>query len=205
MGSPSRRIHRRSWLLSMATATALAAIWAASGCGPTPKPVRNTVQPDAALVPSPPMGKIEVDCEPGEAQVVVDDQPRGTADEIARGGGMELPQGHHRIEDRAADVLEVDVDPVGTGRAQIRRETSRLVVDAGIESELFDHVLALHRSAGDTHGATALDPGDLSDGGSDRAAGGGDHHGLPGLRLSHPQQAEVGGEAGHPQHADGRR
>jgi hypothetical protein len=90
--------HRHPWLLAMTMTMAATATVLATGCGPKPKPVRSTVEPDAAPAPPPPMGKITVDCEPVEAQIIVDDQPRGTAEEITRLGGMELPQGHHRIE-----------------------------------------------------------------------------------------------------------
>lgn len=69
-----------------------------AGCGPRPAPVKSTARPDAAPASAVPTGKIEVDCSPGEAQIVVDDQPRGTANEIMQRGGLELPRGHHRIE-----------------------------------------------------------------------------------------------------------
>lgn len=68
------------------------------GCGSTPTPVRTTVTPDAAPGPSKSAGRIDVDCEPRDAQVLVDDQLRGTADEVVKAGGLSLDQGHHRIE-----------------------------------------------------------------------------------------------------------
>ena len=47
---------------------------------------------------------------------------------------VDLPE--HGVEDLAADVVEEDVDPVGTRLAQPRRDVLRLVVDPCVEAEL---------------------------------------------------------------------
>lgn len=71
----------------------------AGGCGPStkPLPVQHQVRPDAAP-PAAPSGRITFDCEPAEAQVVVDGSSLGTAAELVERGGAQLPMGHHRIE-----------------------------------------------------------------------------------------------------------
>src|SRR5689334_23877069 len=48
-----------------------------------------------------------------------------------------------RSEDLAADVVEEDVDPVGTRLAQPRRDVLRLVVDPRVEAELIGDPCAL--------------------------------------------------------------
>lgn len=55
--------------------------------------------------------------------------------------------------------------------------------------------------AGNTHAAAALELGDLADHRTYRAAGRGHDHGFTRFRLSDVEQAHVGGEAGHAQHA----
>jgi len=97
MGRSTRRetVAPARWLRQAALITlALAAV----ACSSAVKPVQTTVKPDAAPKASPETGRIDVDCEPGEARVVVDEQPRGTANEITQRGGLELSRGHHRIE-----------------------------------------------------------------------------------------------------------
>jgi hypothetical protein len=68
------------------------------GCSSTLKPIKTQATPDAAPAAPANTGRIDVDCEPGEAQVVVDEQPRGSANEIVKAGGLQLSRGHHRIE-----------------------------------------------------------------------------------------------------------
>ena len=43
---------------------------------------------------------------------------------------------HDRVGDRAADVVEVDVDAVGRGRRELAREVAGLVVEGRVEAEL---------------------------------------------------------------------
>src|SRR5262249_11345671 len=118
--------------------------------------------------------------------------------------GEEVEVGEHGIADRAADVVEVDIDAVrarrldGGGKVRLR-----LVVDAGIEPQLVLDVGALLGSACDADGAAAGNPGDLAHDLADCAGGGGDHHGLTGLGPPDLQEAEVGGHAGHAEHAVG--
>lgn len=69
----------------------------AAGCGPTGKQqIQSRAQPDAA--PPQPTGRITFDCQPPEAQVVVDGDVLGTVKQLVEQGGATLPQGLHRIE-----------------------------------------------------------------------------------------------------------
>src|SRR5207249_2696726 len=61
---------------------------------------------------------------------------------------------HHRVEDHAADVLEVAVDAVRAGVLQRGDQRLRvavqLVVDAGVEAEFLYHVASLGCAASTT-------------------------------------------------------
>ena len=127
----------------------------------------------------------------GLGRVVARDQ---AADDDAR------ERVHHRqdrVEDLAADVLEVDVDALGAGRLQVALEVARLVVDAGIEAEFLHDVVALRLAAGDADRAAAPGLGELADHAADRAGGGGHHDRLPGLRRADFLHAEPGRESRH--------
>jgi len=60
----------------------------------------STGGPPAPVPPPTPSntGRIEFDCQPAEAWVVVDGERRGTVAEISRQGGLVLPQRVHRFE-----------------------------------------------------------------------------------------------------------
>ena len=72
--------------------------------------------------------------------------------------------------------------PFGTGGRELRRQIGGAMIDGGVEAQFFDDVAALFRAAGDADGAGAGHLGKLPDQRADRAAGGGDDHGL--TRLS---------------------
>ncbi len=80
-------------------------------------------------------------------------------------------------------------------------EPSRLVVDAGVETEFLHHVVALRFAARDTDRAAACRLGELADHAADRAGGGGYHHRFAGLRRADLLHAEVGRESRHPEAA----
>ena len=81
-------------------ATPALALTVLAACGPSGKrpahPGRGAAA--AANAPSQPTGRITFDCEPADAHVTVDGDAWGTAASIAARGGLELPQGLHRIE-----------------------------------------------------------------------------------------------------------
>ena len=108
----------------------------------------------------------------------------------------------HRVEDVAADVVEIDVDALGAMLAQRLLDVLALVVDGGVEAELVDEVagtspappampttrqpliLAICPTTVPTAPA-APETTTVS----------------PGLRLADLEQAEIGGHAGHAERA----
>ena len=138
--------------------------------------------------------------------------------EIARPGGSvrvvvgrdHAAQGHAAVvvhprddgvHDVAADVLEVDVDPVRAEPVQGRADVLALVVDGPVEPEFAGQPVALGLAAGDADHAGALQLGDLADDRADRTGGGGDDDGLARLRLADLAEAEPGRKARAAQNA----
>src|SRR5262249_61587082 len=79
-------------------------------------------------------------------------------------------------EDLPADVVEIEVDPIGRELAQACGDVVVLVVDRGGEAELIYDPAALLRAPGDAnHVAGALDVRDLADRRAGRAGRAGDH------------------------------
>ena len=71
---------------------------AGPACGPVVKDSdRPTARADAGPARAP-EGRIQLACEPTEAQVNIDGRDFGSAASIARRGGLTLPHGLHRIE-----------------------------------------------------------------------------------------------------------
>ena len=94
---------------------------------------------------------------------------------------MSIPLGHSSFS-RAANVL-------------------RLVVDRSVEAGLVGQPAAFLLPAGDADDAAALDLGDLPGDRAGRARRAGNDDGFACDRPAHVEQAEVGGDAGHPEHA----
>src|SRR5450755_2773553 len=94
-------------------------------------------------------------------------RPVVAADHAAQGDASERVHACDRgVEDRAADVLETSVNAVGRRLLERLVEglcvAMRLVVDAGVETELVDDVGALLDAAGDAYGTAAACPGELA-------------------------------------------
>src|ERR1700733_4042022 len=104
----------------------------------------------------------------------------------------------HRLEHRAADILEIDVDALGTSLFQFGRQMRIAMIEAVIEAEFASDVIAFVLAARDADGAGALDFRDLPDRRADRAGCRRYHHGLAGLRLSDIEQTRGGGHGGEP-------
>src|SRR5690606_19138434 len=111
----------------------------------------------------------------------------------------------HHLYDLAADIFEIDIDPLRRRRLEGGVHSAGLVVDAGVEAELGDDIVAFRLAAGDADDAAALELGDLPDDGADRTAGGRDHDGFARLRLADFHQAVMGGAARHAEDAQSRR
>src|SRR5690606_24198931 len=122
-----------------------------------------------------------------------------------RDAGMNVEEWQDGVEDRAADILEIDVDAAGNGFPELLREVRVVAVDAGVEAECLDHEAAFLRAAGNADDAAALYFGDLADDRADRAAGGSDHDRFTFLRLADPEQAVPCGEARHAENAQRMR
>jgi len=73
-----------------------ALLLAACAAPATPPPAHPPPPPRADAAPPAATGWIDLACEPEDARVVVDGEPRGTVKELS--GGLELPRGLHRIE-----------------------------------------------------------------------------------------------------------
>ena len=117
--------------------------------------------------------------------------------------GRSVEQWQHGVEHLAADVFKIHVDALGAGRCQQGRQIGAVVVNAGVKAQFLHGRAALVDTPGNTHHAAALELGDLSDHGADRAGGRGHHHRFTGLGRANVQQPHVGGEAGHAQHTQG--
>src|SRR6187455_225735 len=68
-----------------------------------------------------------------------------------------------RLENVAADIVEIDVDAVGSRRPQRLEGRAVLVIDRGVEAEFGRQPLALVLAAGDADDVAALDLRDLPD------------------------------------------
>src|SRR5271165_3361682 len=154
-----------------------------------------------------------------------DEKHRGIADRARRSGSRRvvvvadqtadcnarewIQQTHDRIQNVAADILEMCIDAVRCGVAQGFREFFRVlrlaVIDAGVEPQFIGHIAAFLPAAGDPDGAKAAELGQLADDATDSAARRADDEGLAGLRgqdfvisvpgrhARHADDAEIGG------------
>ena len=126
-----------------------------------------------------------------------------TPQSTTRAFGREAAE--HRVEDRAADVVEVHVDAPRAVLSERCRQVVLAVVDAGVETELVDHHAAFLGTAGDADHPGAGDLGDLA---GDRTGGtrrGRHHHCLAGLGLADARHAEVGRGSRGPVHRHHRQ
>ena len=127
-------------------------------------------------------------------EVVLRDLP---ADRDARAEG-EPPE--DRLGERAADVVEVDVDAVRARLLQPSVDVVALVVDPDVVAVEAGEVGDLLGRPGEPDDRAA--PGDLrelADDLADRPGRSGDDDGVARLGLADVEEAEVGGEAGRPE------
>ena len=118
--------------------------------------------------------------------------------------GVEVQPHEQVVHDRAADVLEVEIDTVrGSGVKQVApgRVT---VIDARIEAEFVNDVAALGRAARDADHPGAAQLRQLTGDRPHAARRGRDHHGLSRTRVQ-VVDAQVGADADVPEHAEERR
>ena len=86
-----------------------------------------------------------------------------------------------RIKKLPADILEVNIDAVWTGRFQTFSQLGLATVEAGIESEFVLNEAAFLFAPGNADGPAAFDLGDLADQRSDGARSRSDDDALSGL------------------------
>ena len=128
--------------------------------------------------------------------VILGDQP------AKRDARSRVEKRRDRIENLAADILEIDVDAVRRRGLQLLGKTVRLVVDAGIEAERVGGMGAFVRSTGDADDLQPEDLADLPDSRADRAGRAGYHQRFAGLGLADLFEPRPGGEARHAGHAE---
>src|SRR5258708_17687034 len=117
--------------------------------------------------------------------------------------GAARQSGERGVQDVAADVVEIDVDPLRATLPQGGLHVLGLVIDRGVEAQLLHEVAALLGAAGDADGAASLELGDLADHHADSAGGARNDDGLAGCRPADVEQAELGGHAGGAESRDG--
>src|SRR4029077_9226983 len=88
-----------------------------------------------------------------------------------------------RLLHRAADILEIDIDPLGAGPVELSLEVA-LMIDRRIEAELVGDIAAFFRPTGDADDPRTGPLGELSGDRADRARGGRDDNCLACLGLA---------------------
>src|SRR6202030_2838626 len=127
--------------------------------------------------------------------IVLGDQ---TADRYAP---IFIEQWQHRLPDRAANILEINVDAVWAGGRQLGGKIGGTVIDRRVEAQFVSDEGAFLRTAGNADRPGAGELGQLADERPDRSARRRDHHGFTGLRLANGSHAAIGGESRHAEHA----
>ena len=106
-----------------------------------------------------------------------------------------------------ADVVEIDIQALGRGAAQLPRQVAGVVVEDMVETDPAAVLDLVSRSDRADHGAAA-DLGDLAHQAADGARRTRDKHRLAGFERGNVQQADVSRHARHAEHAEvgrGRR
>ncbi|MNF51985.1 hypothetical protein D3C84_333210 [compost metagenome] len=120
----------------------------------------------------------------------------GAADHHA---GLEVQAAEYRVEDVAANVVEIHVHAFRAFALEAGEHVFVLVVDGTVKAQFVDQELTLVRTTGNTHHAAAFELGNLPGNAANGTGGTRQHHGIPGPRCANVQQGEVGGHAGHAQ------
>src|SRR2546430_5077253 len=81
----------------------------------------------------------------------------------------DIEQRQHRPENRATDILEIHVDALRAGRREPPWQLRLTVIEALVEPQRVERVLAFLAATGDTDCAAPLDSGELPNDRSDRA------------------------------------
>src|SRR5215472_15724368 len=89
-----------------------------------------------------------------------------------RDAGKGIASRQHRIQERPADVLEININSLGSSCSKSVVPIAAAVVDAGIKSQVAHHVIAFLFAAGNAHNSTVLDFCDLARHAANGAGGG---------------------------------
>ena len=100
--------------------------------------------------------------------------------------------GQRRVENVAADIVEIHVYPFGTMLAQRLAYIFGLVINRRIEAEFGEEIAAFLDAASDADDAAAMNPGDLPHHHADGAGGARNDYGLAELRFADVEEAEIG-------------
>ncbi len=100
-----------------------------------------------------------------------------------------------------AHVVEVDVDAGGRGLAQLAQHRGGLVVEGGVEADLAQPADLVVAARAADHPGRALELGHLPGRAAHRAGRTGDEHHVTGPQRGDVEQADVGGQRGHAEHA----
>jgi hypothetical protein len=102
------------------------------------------------------------------------------------------------LQDIAARVVKIDVDPVWRRCFHLVAEVLRFVVHSCVKPKLIHKPCAFLIRASDAHHTTAFDLCNLADDVADTASGGADYHSLARLRLANLEEAKVSLQAAAP-------
>jgi hypothetical protein len=117
---------------------------------------RAKINPSESLHASTPCYKVEVI---RRARLRSVRSGYGTVQNDAR---LEVDAREYLVEDGPADIVEEDVDPIGTKLRKSNANVLGLVVDSGVEMRLLDEPIAFFSAARRTNDAAALDLRDLA-------------------------------------------
>ena len=104
------------------------------------------------------------------------------------------------LKDRAAHILEININPVRTGLAQLFFEIRICVIHAVVESQFVDNEPAFLSRACNPDSTGAFNLRDLSNHRPHRSGGGRHRYGFSRLRFSYVHEAYIGRHPRHTQH-----
>src|SRR5262249_7473047 len=135
---------------------------------------------------------------PGIGVVLRDEPAYGNARKI-------VEQRPHRLLHGTADVLEINVNALGSRGFEQFCKIGRAMVHTSIETQLAGDEAAFLSAAGDPDRMASFDFGDLPDYRPDGAGGRRDDDSLSRLRLTNFQKTDIRRHPRHAEHAERRR
>ena len=72
-----------------------------------------------------------------------------------------VEQGQHSLPNGAADVFEINIDPIRTGSCELFGKVRCAMVDSGVEAKFFEKQAAFFGATGDADGSCASELGEL--------------------------------------------